>query len=220
VAGFTVRSLRQTFTRALFAGDPEAAERAVREAMDAGLTAAEIDVELIAPALFMVGDKWATGEISVADEHLASEIALRVLALQRERIRAQRRRRGRRVLLLAPQGERHVIGLNMACDLLYAAGYDTRMLGADVPLTDIAPAVSRLAPDVIALTATMPDSAERLDAAIDYLSTGGAARHIPVVLGGAAVSFEVAATWNAAVCRDVSTVVETVDGLAQRAPLN
>jgi methanogenic corrinoid protein MtbC1 len=214
----SARHLRQTFTRALFAGDPEAAERAVSEAMDAGLTAAEIDIELIAPALFMIGDKWATGEISVADEHLASEIALRVLALQRERFRAQRRRRGRRVLLLAPQGERHVIGLNMAGDLLYTAGYDTRMLGADVPLSDIAPAVARLDPDIIALTATMPDSAERLDAAIDYLSASE--RHIPVVLGGAAVSFEVAATWNAAVCRDVSTVVETVDALSERARLN
>jgi methanogenic corrinoid protein MtbC1 len=94
------------------------------------------------------------------------------------------------------------------------------MLGADVPLADIAPAVARLAPDVIALTATMPDSAERLDAAIDYLSAVTAARHIPVVLGGAAVSFELAATWNAAVCSDVSTVVETVDALSQRAPLN
>jgi methanogenic corrinoid protein MtbC1 len=220
VVGPALRRLRQSFTRALFAGDPEAAERAVSEAMDAGLTAAQIDIELIAPALFMVGDKWATGEISIADEHLASEITLRVLALQRERRRSQRRRRGRRVLLLAPQGERHVIGLNMACDLLYAAGYDTRMLGADVPLADVAPAVARLAPDVIAFSATMPDSAERLDAAIDYLSAVEAARHIPVVLGGSGVSFELAATWNAAVCADVSTVVETVDALSQRAPLN
>ena len=37
----------------------------------------------------MVGEKWATGEITVADEHLASEIALRVLALQRAARRAQ-----------------------------------------------------------------------------------------------------------------------------------
>ena len=65
----------------LLAGDAEAAERAAREAMDDGLTTAAIDVELIAPALFMVGEKWALGEITVADEHLASEIALRVLAL-------------------------------------------------------------------------------------------------------------------------------------------
>lgn len=218
MVGSSTLRLRRDFTRALFAGDPDAAERVAREAMDAGLTATEIDMELIAPALIMIGDKWATGEIAVADEHLASEIALRVLALLRERRRAQHRRRGRRVLLMAPQGEWHVIGLNMAADLLYAAGYDTRMLGADVPLADIGTAAARHAADVVAFTATMPDSAERLDAAIDYLSA--ARPGTSILLGGAAVSFELAATWNAAVCPDVSTVVATVDALVHHAPLN
>ena len=87
----TFLRLRRDFTRALLTGDAEAAERIMRRALDTGLTAAEIDVELIAPALFMVGEKWALGEISVADEHLASEIALRVLALQRVARLAQRR---------------------------------------------------------------------------------------------------------------------------------
>jgi MerR family transcriptional regulator, light-induced transcriptional regulator len=218
VVGSAVRRLRESFTRALLAGDPAAAERVVREAMDGGLTAAEIDMELIAPALFMVGDRWATGELSVAEEHLASEIALRVLALQRERRRALRRRRTHRVVLLAPQGERHVIGLNMVCDLLFAAGFDTRILGADVPLADVAPAVARYAPDVVAMTATMPASGERLDAAMDYLRA--ARPDTGILLGGPGASFEIAAAWNASVCADLSTVVETVDALVAHAPLN
>ncbi|WP_028063654.1 cobalamin B12-binding domain-containing protein [Solirubrobacter soli] len=210
--------LRRCFTRALLAGDPDAAERAVREAMDGGLSAAQIDIELIAPALFIVGEKWALGEISIADEHLASEIALRVLALQREAQRNRRRRGRRRVLLLAPEGERHVIGLNMATDLLDAAGYDTRLLGADVPLADVAMAVTRHHADIVALTATMADSVERIDAAMDYL------RHVhprvSIVIGGSAVTFELGATWSASVCPDVSSVVDVVDALVHHAPLN
>ena len=210
--------LRRKFTHALLVGDPDAAERAVREAMDGGLTAAEIDVELIAPALFIVGEKWALGEISVADEHIASEIALRVLALQREVGRTRNRRALQRVLLLAPEGERHVIGLNMACDLLTAAGYETRLLGADVPLADIAMAVTRLAADIVAFTATMPHTVERVDAALDYLRY--VHPRIPVVLGGGAITFELGAAWSASVCPDVSSVVEAVDALIHRAPLN
>ena len=145
-------------------------------------------------------------------------IALRVLALQREAQRTHVRRGLRRVLLLAPEGERHVIGLNMACDLLVSAGYDTLLLGADVPLVDIALAAARRDAQVMAFTATMPESAERLDAAIDYLRN---ARHpAGIVLGGAAVSFELAATWGVAVCPDVSTVVECVDALVKHAPFN
>ena len=210
--------LRREFIRALLAGEPEAAERAVRAAMAGGLTAAQIDIELIAPALFMVGDKWATGEISIAEEHLASGIVLRVLALQREAERAARSRRRSRVLLLAPERERHVIGLQMAADLLYGAGYDVRMLGADVPIADIGPAAQRHAVDVVCFTATMADSAERVDAAIDHLRSGKL--DVGVVIGGAAVTFELGAAWGATVCADVSTAVECVDALVQRAPHN
>ena len=141
-----------------------------------------------------------------------------MLALQRVARLAKRRRLSGRVLLLAPEGERHVIGLNMACDLLFAAGYDTLMLGADVPLEDIALAAAHHAADIVALTATMPDSAERLDAAIDHLR--GSARACGILLGGGAVPFEVAATWGATVCPDVSTVVECADALVHHAPLN
>jgi methanogenic corrinoid protein MtbC1 len=218
VVGSSVLRLRQSFTRALFAGDSEAAERAIRAAMQQGLTTADIDVELIAPALFLVGEKWMTGEITVADEHLASEIVLRVLALQREARRTIRRRRQRRVLLLAPEGERHVIGLHMAADLLYAAGYDTYMLGGDVPLADVGLAAARHAAEVVCFTATMPETAERLDAAIDYLR--GARPGCAVLLGGSAVPFEVAAGWGATMCADVSSTVESVDALVHRAPLN
>jgi methanogenic corrinoid protein MtbC1 len=218
VVGSSVLRLRRSFTRALLTGDPDAAERAIREAVDGGLSAAQIDVELIAPALFVIGEKWAQGEISVADEHLASEIALRVLALQREAQRSRSRRGGRRVLLLAPEGERHVIGLNMACDLLLGAGYDARLLGADVPLADIATSVTRHGADIVALTATMADSVERVDAALDYLRYVHPG--VSVVLGGSAVTFELGAAWSASVCPDVSSVVEVVDALVHRAPLN
>ena len=210
--------LRRDFIRALLSGDARAAERVVRDAVAAGYTNEQIDVELITPALFMVGDKWATGEISVAEEHLASEIVLRVLALQREAGRAARRRLETRVLLLAPEGERHVIGLQMAADLLIGAGYDIRMLGADVPIEEIGPAAARYGVDVVCFTATLADTAERVDAAIDHLRA--VRPELGFVLGGAAVTFELAAGWGASVCPDVSTTVSCVDALVQHAPQN
>jgi methanogenic corrinoid protein MtbC1 len=111
-----------------------------------------------------------------------------------------------------------VIGLNMACDLLTAAGYETRLLGADVPLADIATAVTRLAADIVAFTATMSHTVERVDAALDYLRYVHPG--IPVVLGGGAITFELGAAWSASVCPDVSSVVEAVDALGHRAPFN
>src|SRR5215210_2866662 len=105
--------LGQSYAKALIAGDEVAAEHAVRDALDARLSTAQIDDEIIAPALWLIGRLWARGEISIADEHLATQISLRVLALQREARRTAGGRQGRKVLLAAPEGEAHVVALQM-----------------------------------------------------------------------------------------------------------
>ena len=108
-----VSEFGRAYTAALLAGDEIAAEIAIREAMDAKLSTAEIDDEIIAPALWFLGALWERGEISVADEHIATEISLRVLALQREAQRVAGARGDHKVMLAAPAGELHVVALRM-----------------------------------------------------------------------------------------------------------
>ena len=79
-----LRELQRVYATALLMGDEIGAEIAIRDAMDAGASTAQIDDAIIAPALWLVGDLWERGEITVADEHIATEISIRVLALQRE----------------------------------------------------------------------------------------------------------------------------------------
>jgi methanogenic corrinoid protein MtbC1 len=93
--------LQREFTDALLLGDERAAEDVLVEAVDARLPEGLVDEAVIAPALRAVGDLWAAGELSVAEEHLATEIALRVVALQREAYRVAGRRPGALVLLAA-----------------------------------------------------------------------------------------------------------------------
>jgi methanogenic corrinoid protein MtbC1 len=213
-----VRSLRGAYTDALLAGDPASAEIAVRDAIDAGLTQAAIDDEVVAPAMRRVGELWEAGAISVADEHLATEISLRVLALQREVFRVARRRARHTVLLAAVQGERHVVGLRMAGNLLTAAGYDVRCLGADVPVDALAAIVARLTPAVVGLTVTMAEFAPMLPATIARVQRTEPAA--AMVLGGSGVPEVVRESAAVARCRSVVEAVETVDALVHRAATN
>ena len=154
-----VSALGRAYVDALLSADQVATEIAIREAMDAGLGTAQIDDEIIAPALWHVGDLWERGEISVADEHVATEISIRVLALQREAQRVAQTRGDFRVLLAAPAGEQHVVALRMVDNLLRDAGYDVAMLGSDVPTEALAKLVNRRPPHVVCLTSTMPGAA-------------------------------------------------------------
>jgi methanogenic corrinoid protein MtbC1 len=205
------------FTAALIEGDPAEGERVVREAIDAGLSQEMIDEQLVAPAMRRVGDLWERGEMSVAEEHLATDISYRVLALQREVFRVARRRRRERVMLAAVEGERHVMGLEMARNLLVHAGFDVRMCGADVPIESLRPLVQRHRPQVFGFTATMQTASDLLPLAIDEVRRDAPA--IRIVTGGPGVPDLAESYWLSAV-RNVAGVVDAVDTLLHRPSLN
>ncbi|MCU0312917.1 MAG: B12-binding domain-containing protein [Solirubrobacteraceae bacterium] len=214
----TAGALREAYRAALVAGREREAERAIREAIDAGLPETVIGGDIIAPAMREVGDRWAAGELSVADEHLATEVSTRVIALQREHFRVARRRASRRVLLTALEGERHVLGLEMAASVLLHAGYDVRLLGADLPLDELVVAVERHAPDVVGITVGRPATAMMLPVAVDLIHDVRAGT--PIVIGGRAAEEVRSVGPGIARCLHVADAVETVDALVQRAELN
>jgi methanogenic corrinoid protein MtbC1 len=211
-------ALQRAYADALLAGDPRAAEAVIRDAIDAGLDEATIDDHVIGPSLVIVGDLWADGELSVVEEHLATSISRRVITLQREAFRVARQRSSERVLMAAAQGEQHVIGLEMAANLILRAGYDVRLLGDDVPVAELPRALQRHRPAVVGLsTASVITTANAL-AAIDIVREVGAGAGI--VVGGRGADERWAHRGDVAVCRHVSDAVAHVDGLVKRARHN
>jgi methanogenic corrinoid protein MtbC1 len=208
-----VNELGRAYAEALLGADEAAAESAIREAMDAGLDTARIDDQIIAPAMWRIGELWERGEISVADEHIATEISVRVLALQREAQRVAQTRGEHRVLLAAPAGEQHIVALRMVDNLLRNAGYDVAMLGSDVPGDALIALMHRRPPDVVCLTSTMPDAAAQLLGMIGALQ-----RRWPgmgVVIGGSGLASRVHSRPGIDVCRRVSEAVEAVDAMVK-----
>jgi MerR family transcriptional regulator, light-induced transcriptional regulator len=213
-----IRALARMYGAALAAGDEVAAEIVIREAIDVGLSAAEIHDEIIAPALWRVGDLWERGEMSVADEHLASEISLRVLALHREVTRVSQDRRAHPVMLATPAGELHTIALRMVGELLRAAGYPIVMLGANVPADALVACARRHRPDVLCLSATMPSASGTVLCAIDHVHQ--AIPSTRFVVGGRSVSADAHPRSGVMVCPRVSEAVEAVDASIKRAEAN
>jgi methanogenic corrinoid protein MtbC1 len=216
--GPLLAELQRSFTDALLLGDEAAAETLVREAGGGGVDEAAMDDAVITPALRAVGDLWEAGELSVAEEHLATEIALRVIALQRELFRVVRRRSRTVVVLAAVEGEQHVVALKMAGSLLSHAGYDVKQLGPSVPAHTLGVIVSRFGAAVVGLSATMPDAGHRLHEAVGMVRTVQPTAGI--IVGGAGVPLRMMEQPCLRHCERVADVVACVDMLAQRATLN
>ncbi|MDQ3726213.1 MAG: cobalamin-dependent protein, partial [Actinomycetota bacterium] len=173
--------LSEEFEAALLDVDPARAYEVARRGLDRGVSLACVYEEVIAPALWKVGELWEEGAISVADEHLATAMTYRIMVgLYASTLGAEPA--AGRVLLAGVEGEQHVVGLRMAADVLEIAGYEAAYLGADVPTADLLRTIGQMKPDLLAISATMPFSAHPLRQAVAVVRE--AHPHLPIVVGG------------------------------------
>jgi methanogenic corrinoid protein MtbC1 len=212
------QSLSERFGLALIEGDVSGAERIAREAFDEELPYALIHDGVIAPALQRIGVLWERGEISVAHEHLATQISLSVLALLRELFRVARSRSEHRVMLAAVQGEHHIVALQMAADLLDDAGYDAVMLGPDVPTIVLEGIVREHAPRIVAFTVTMSPVLGELPRAVRAVEAGDPTAEI--IVGGNVGGRRLPNPYRVTFATSVVEVVDLADALVHRPGLN
>ena len=110
--------------------------------------------DLVLPCLTAIGDAWARGELTIAEEHFASQlIRERLLGLARDWDQG----RGPRALLACPAGERHDIALICFGLVLSRSGWRITFLGPDTPADALTEVVHELAPDLVVLAATVED---------------------------------------------------------------
>lgn len=114
-------------------------------------------LKLFTPALQRVGELWSAGDISVADERLATEITMTIM--DRLRLAMKRRRRlSDRILISCVEGERHYVGARMVADLFQMEGWQVDFLGPDVPTRALATMVLQRRPRLVGLSVTLPQN--------------------------------------------------------------
>jgi DNA-binding transcriptional MerR regulator len=150
--------------------------------------------QVILPFLHDLGERWATAERSVGQEHFASNVIggrLRTLA------RGWGDGGGLRALLACPPGEQHELGLLCFGLLLCNRGWRIAYLGAETPTSDIATAIAELSPELVVLGSI--DAQRFLDAADGIRELRTQAR---LAIGGAGASEALARSLGAELLAD------------------
>lgn len=153
---------------ALLEGDRSRAEDLLVATLEDRDGLADLVDGVVQPAMQAIGDGWADGEISVADEQLATATLQSALAQVYRRARADRPG-PRRILLACVAGNEHAVGLRGLADTLELAGWTVRYLGPDVPPNALADHADEWSPDVVALSVALEEHLEAAEAAIDRL---------------------------------------------------
>ena len=144
--------------------------------------------DALMPYLRGVGERWARGQLSVAQEHFASHlIEGRLLALAR----GWNRGPGRRAVLACPPGEQHTLPLVCFGLVLRSRGWRNIYLGADTPPSTVNMAADTVSADVVVLSSASVDRFASISKALKNL-----AGRRPLVLAGPGASAEFAARLN------------------------
>ena len=113
--------------------------------------------DVVLPYLEDLGERWARGDASVAEEHFASAVVRgRLLGLARDWGRGI----GPLALLACLPGEQHEFGLIAFGLALRARGWRIAYLGSDSPLETVESAAHALEPAFVVLSATTDDRAD------------------------------------------------------------
>jgi MerR family transcriptional regulator, light-induced transcriptional regulator len=132
--------------------------------------------DVLGPALTDVGTRWEAGEITVAQEHLASSTVRG--AMQRLLADVRAGIRGVAVLACVP-GEQHEIGLLMFAVLLRADGWQVAYLGADTPVADAVELARDLGASALCFSAGTSEGAHALESKLEHVPA-----ETKVLLGG------------------------------------
>jgi excisionase family DNA binding protein len=139
--------------------------------------------ETTGAALATLGTLWRTGELSIVEEHLASERLSRALARAGEAIPLGAGAPW--ALLAAAEGDDHTLGLALAELVLREAGWATLWAGRRTPTAELAAAVSRGGAQLLAVSASEASrDAVGLRREAEALGRACRVAGIPLVLGG------------------------------------
>jgi DNA-binding transcriptional MerR regulator/methylmalonyl-CoA mutase cobalamin-binding subunit len=157
----TERTERQrvmrTCVRAVQAHDTESLYRILqREAIR--ISTVDFLDQIATPLMRRIGDDWAAGRVTEAQERVASSALRRVLGVLLQNLRIDERDRDssakapHHVLATTLSGERHENGALMAAAIAAVAGCDVSYPGIDLPPAAIAAAARRSHADVVAIS--------------------------------------------------------------------
>lgn len=166
-AGDLVAQSKRELEEAL-ASFSEGRANAVLDRLLGALSVDGVLADVVLPYLHDLGEAWARGDATVAQEHFASNVVRgRLLGLGRGWGEGS----GPHALLACAPREQHDLGLIAFGLALRARGWRITYLGQDTPLEALAETARSLGPQAIVIAATSPDHLSRSGAELRRLAS-------------------------------------------------
>jgi excisionase family DNA binding protein len=141
--------------------------------------------KLVTPVLYKIGQMWFENKISIAEEHISSQLILDAIIRLQGIIRLPRKKVGK-ALCMNFSNEFHSIALKMVEHILELRGYKVYYSGQNTPLIKLENVFMNFLPDRIYISGTIVSDPEMLQREFDEICRLSGEFDAKVYVGGRA----------------------------------
>lgn len=153
--------------------------------------------KILKPVMYKIGEDWATGKISVATEHVASNVAQTLVKIIMEKITAITKKK--KILICVPFGEEHHLGCDVLETYLSIKGFKVYNMAVALPTESILNFIKYNNPQVVFLSITLEDNLAAGQRLIRKIKDQF---DIPIFVGGLAMQIKKIPKFDATVIPD------------------
>ena len=168
--------------------------------------------KILRPVMAKIGKDWETGKMTIATEHVASNIAQTLVKIIMEQSSGTGNKK--KVMICVPVGEEHHIGCDVLETYLTIKGFKVFNMGTSIPTESIMEFINMKKPNIVLISITIQDNilaGQRLAKKIREQSK------IPILVGGYAMQIENTPKFEGDVIGDTS--LEDIPKILRKIPL-
>ncbi|RDJ32338.1 MAG: histidine kinase [Crenarchaeota archaeon] len=137
---------------------------------------------ILKPVMYKIGDLWESNELSVATEHVSSNIAKELVSIITERNSVIKKKD--KILVCTPSGEEHNLGCNVIQSFLQSKGYHVYNISPSAPTESVLSFISDKKPHAVFVSITLEDNIKSGQRLVSKINSQ---YKVPVLVGGQAV---------------------------------
>jgi len=191
--------------RAIETGDKDSAPGLVDQVIADGMGPQDVIADILTPTIQRLGDAFAKSEVFLPQLMISAD-AMKVAVTQaKTHLPPGSDHFAGKVVFATVQGDVHSIGKDICVSLLESSGYEVEDLGVDVPSERVVEAAKDC--DIVCLSALMTTTVRAMRETVDAVKTQTT---VPVVVGGAVVTIDLAESLGAGYADDAPACVRVV----------
>lgn len=155
--------------------------------------------KILRPVMYKIGEDWASNTISIATEHVASNVAQTLVKIIMDEVTGAADKK--KILVCVPLGEEHHLGCDVLETYLSIKGFKVYNIATSIPTESILSFIEYNKPDIVLISITLEDNISAGQRLVKKIKDQ---YDVPILVGGYAFQSEKVHKFNAKVIPDVN----------------